>query len=203
MTSRYGHVFFILLALCRWIRRWTADFPQKGSVNVAFWCFFCQSEQRIELPMISGVTQSWLGYCRNTLLPCINWQRSSISFLGVNPPIELSTYYNLHMDGLMLQKRNFSALAMELRLSCATPTTWPLQERWRHNYPDAMSPLPKSLVPCLDSLKCGWRCDLDKPSSKPTVAILSWLSELQMTSPSSAAFATHLFFFIFRFRFRF
>ena len=37
---------------------------------------------------------------------------------------EISLNYDYHIDGLVQERRNSSALAMELRLSCINPSTW-------------------------------------------------------------------------------
>ena len=41
--------------------------------------------------------------------------------------VECATTSMIHIDGLVQERRNSSALAMELRLSCANPSTWSKQ----------------------------------------------------------------------------
>ena len=73
-------------------------------------------------------------FCTDPILCCeVNWQVSDIdkSGVGVTKPIS-SVLLNfiiflehwLYVNGLVQERRNSSALAMELRLSCTNPSIW-------------------------------------------------------------------------------
>ena len=114
------------LAFVWGIHRWPVNSPHKGPVTREMSPFdgvIMRSTRR----QLTWKPVSWLTNAR--CKPLIQWQYSFHSNVKTIP-LRLNVFYIQnpqtihHIDRFVQERRNSSALAMELRLSCTNPSIW-------------------------------------------------------------------------------
>ena len=85
-----------------------------------------------------------------------------------------------HIDGLVQERRNSSALAMGLRLSCTNPSIWIYQIMFIARVKAWISSIMAKLFPAFGS--CQWRVMKGQPSGKLLGKCWSLAADVSKTS---------------------